>query len=125
MSSSQIKYHQDYGGVVPEVASRHHLRKIIPVFERALAEAKINPAEIDLVAVTAKPGLIGSLFVGINAAKAFALAHDLEYMEVNHIEGHIYANYIEKDFYFPILALVVSGGHTELILMRDHYQFEF
>ncbi|MFY9422075.1 MAG: tRNA (adenosine(37)-N6)-threonylcarbamoyltransferase complex transferase subunit TsaD [Bacilli bacterium] len=121
---SQIKYHQDYGGVVPEVASRHHLRKIIPVFERALAEAKINPAEIDLVAVTAKPGLIGSLFVGINAAKAFALAHDLEYMEVNHIEGHIYANYIEKDFYFPILALVVSGGHTELILMRDHYQFE-
>lgn len=121
---SQIKFHKEYGGVVPEVASRHHLRKIIPVFEKALEEAKVAPEEIDLVAVTAKPGLSGSLFVGINAAKAFALAHELEYLEVDHIEGHIYANHIENDFHFPLLALVVSGGHTELILMRDHYQFE-
>ncbi|HEY8395679.1 MAG TPA: tRNA (adenosine(37)-N6)-threonylcarbamoyltransferase complex transferase subunit TsaD [Bacilli bacterium] len=121
---SQIKFHKTYGGVVPEVASRHHIRKIIPVFEQALNEAKVDPSEIDLVAVTSHPGLIGSLIVGINAAKAFALAHELKYLEIDHINGHIYANHIENDFHFPILALVVSGGHTELVLMKDHYQFE-
>ncbi|MGI6768030.1 MAG: tRNA (adenosine(37)-N6)-threonylcarbamoyltransferase complex transferase subunit TsaD [Bacilli bacterium] len=121
---SQIKYHKDYGGVVPEVASRHHIRKITLVFEQALREANLKPEDIDLVAVTARPGLIGSLIVGINAAKAFALAHELEYIEVDHIKGHIYANYIENDFHFPLLALVVSGGHTELVLMKDYYNFE-
>ena len=121
---SQIDTHKVFGGVVPEVASREHVKKIIYVFEQALQEANVVPQDIDLVAVTTTPGLIGSLLVGINAAKAFALAHNIRYVDVNHIDGHIYANYIESDFDFPILALVVSGGHTELILMKDHYQFE-
>ncbi len=121
---SQIAIHSLYGGVVPEIASRHHVLKITYVFEQALKEANLEAKDIDLVAVTSHPGLIGSLFVGINAAKAFALANDLKYIEVNHITGHIYANYIESDFDFPVLALVVSGGHTELILMKDHYKYE-
>jgi len=121
---SQIDVHKVYGGVVPEVASRHHVQKITVVFEEALKEAQISPQDIDLVAVTTHPGLIGSLLVGINAAKAFALAHGIKLVEVNHLHGHIYANYLESDFYFPVLALVVSGGHTELILMKDHFQFE-
>lgn len=121
---TQIDIHKKFGGVVPEVASRHHVQKITVVFEEALNVAKVTPNEIDLVAVTHHPGLIGSLLVGINAAKAFALAHDIQYIEVNHIKGHIYANYLESDFSFPLLALVVSGGHTELVLMKDHYQFE-
>lgn len=121
---TQIDIHKKFGGVVPEVASRHHVQKITVVFEEALNVAKVTPSEIDLVAVTHHPGLIGSLLVGINAAKAFALAHDIQYIEVDHIKGHIYANYLESDFSFPVLALVVSGGHTELVLMREHYQFE-
>ncbi|HHU55365.1 MAG TPA: tRNA (adenosine(37)-N6)-threonylcarbamoyltransferase complex transferase subunit TsaD [Acholeplasmataceae bacterium] len=120
---SQIKIHEKYGGVVPEVASRRHIKKIITVFEKALTDANIDPKNIDLVAVTTKPGLIGSLLVGINAAEAFALAHGIKCIGVNHLTGHIYANYIESDFTFPLLALVVSGGHTELILMKKHYDF--
>lgn len=121
---SQIDIHKEFGGVVPEVASRHHIQKITYVFEQALNEAKMTAKDIDLVAVTSHPGLIGSLLVGINAAKSFAFANNIKYVEVNHLTGHIYANYIESDFLFPVLALVVSGGHTELILMKDHYQFE-
>lgn len=121
---TQIDIHKLYGGVVPEVASRHHLRKITYVFDQALKEANIEPKDIDLVCVTSHPGLIGSLLVGINAAKTFALAHHIKYVEVDHIVGHIYANYIENDFNFPILALVVSGGHTELVYMKEHYSFE-
>lgn len=121
---TQIDIHKLYGGVVPEVASRHHLRKITYVFDQALKEANIDPKDIDLVCVTSHPGLIGSLLVGINAAKTFALAHHIKYVEVDHIVGHIYANYIENDFNFPILALVVSGGHTELVYMKEHYSFE-
>ena len=121
---SQIDTHRIFGGVVPEVASREHVRKVTYVFEEALKEANITPKEVDLVAVTTTPGLIGSLLVGINAAKAFALAHNKPCVDVNHIIGHIYANYIESDFAFPALALVVSGGHTELVLMKDHYQFQ-
>ncbi|MGD9886752.1 MAG: tRNA (adenosine(37)-N6)-threonylcarbamoyltransferase complex transferase subunit TsaD [Bacilli bacterium] len=121
---SQIDIHKAYGGVVPEVASRHHVQKITVVFEEALKQASITPKDIDLVAVTTHPGLIGSLLVGINAAKAFALAHGIKLVEVNHIYGHIYANYLESDFEFPVLALVVSGGHTELVLMKEHFQFE-
>ncbi len=121
---TQIDIHRLYGGVVPEVASRHHLRKITYVFDEALKEAKVEPKDIDLVAVTAKPGLIGSLLVGINAAKTFALCHNIKYIEVDHIVGHIYANHIESDFHFPMLALVVSGGHTELVYMKKHYDFE-
>ncbi len=121
---TQIDIHKLYGGVVPEVASRHHLKKITYVFDQALKEANMEPKDIDLVAVTSHPGLIGSLLVGINAAKTFALAHHIKYVEVDHIVGHIYANYIESDFNFPILALVVSGGHTELVYMKKHYSFE-
>ena len=120
---TQIDIHKLYGGVVPEVASRHHLKKITIVFDEALKEANVKPEDIDLVAVTSHPGLIGSLLVGINAAKTFALAFEKKYIEVDHIVGHIYANYIESDFSFPMIALVVSGGHTELRLMRDHYDF--
>ena len=120
---TQIDIHKLYGGVVPEVASRHHLKKITIVFDEALKQAQVKPEDIDLVAVTSHPGLIGSLLVGINAAKTFALAFEKKYIEVDHIVGHIYANYIESDFNFPMIALVVSGGHTELRLMKDHYDF--
>ena len=121
---TQIPFHEVYGGVIPEVASRHHVRKITYVFDEAFREAKISPEEVDLVAVTTHPGLIGSLLVGINAAKAFALTYHKKLVEVDHIVGHIYANYIENDFNFPMIALVVSGGHTELRLMKNHYEFE-
>ena len=121
---SQIDIHKEFGGVVPEVASRHHIKKITVVFEEAFKKAGVSPNEIDLVSVTGKPGLIGSLLVGINAAEAFALAYEIPCIKVDHITGHIYANYIEHSFYFPLLALVVSGGHTELVLMKEHYSFE-
>lgn len=121
---TQIDIHKKFGGVVPEVASRHHVQKITVVFEEALQVANVKPSDLDLVAFTSHPGLIGSLLVGINAAKAFALAHNIKYVEVDHIKGHIYANYLESDFSFPLLALVVSGGHTELVLMKEHFQFE-
>ena len=121
---TQIDIHKEFGGVVPEIASRHHVEKITYVLEMALKEANVKPSEIDLVAVTTHPGLIGSLLVGINAAKAFALALNIPLVEVDHINGHIYANYIEDDFHFPVLALVVSGGHTELVLMKEHFSFE-
>lgn len=121
---SQIAIHEEFGGVVPEVASRHHVGKLSFVFEQALQQAQFNASDIDLVAVTSEPGLIGSLLVGIISAEAFALANNIPIIYVNHLTGHIYANYLESDFYFPIIALVVSGGHTELVLMRDHYDFE-
>ena len=120
---TQIPFHEVYGGVIPEVASRHHVRKITYVFEEAFRSAKIKPEDVDLVAVTTHPGLIGSLLVGINAAKAFALTYHKPLVEVDHIVGHIYANYIEHDFKFPMIALVVSGGHTELRLMEDFNKF--
>lgn len=121
---TQIDIHKMFGGVVPEIASRHHVEKITYVMEAALREANVTPDDIDIVAVTTHPGLIGSLLVGINAAKTFALVHNKPLVEVNHIHGHIYANHIEADFKFPMLALVVSGGHTELVLMKDHFSFE-
>ena len=115
---SQIDIHKEFGGVVPEVASRKHIQKITVVFEEALKKANMTAKDIDLVAVTTHPGLIGSLLVGINAAYAFALANNIKCVAVNHLTGHIYANYIESDFDFPVMALVVSGGHTELVLMK-------
>ena len=120
---SQIDIHQVYGGVVPEIASREHIKGITIVFEEAIKEAKIKKEEIDLVAVTKGPGLIGSLLVGVNAAKAFAFSNDIDIVGVHHIAGHIYANAISADLEFPLICLVVSGGHTELILMREHYDF--
>ena len=121
---TQIEIHKLYGGVVPEVASRRHIEKITFVIDEALKEAGITYQDIDKIAVTAEPGLIGSLMVGINAAKTIGLVYNKPVIMVNHIHGHIYANYLESDFSFPLLALVVSGGHTELVLMKDHYEFE-
>jgi N6-L-threonylcarbamoyladenine synthase len=120
---SQIDIHEQYGGVVPEIASREHIKGITMVFEEALEKANITKEEIELVAVTKGPGLIGSLLVGINAAKAFAFANDIEIIGVHHIAGHIYANAISEELVFPLICLVVSGGHTELILMKEHYDF--
>lgn len=121
---SQIDIHKEFGGVVPEVASRHHVASVTLVFEEALKIANITPREIDVVAVTEGPGLIGSLLVGINAAKAFAFAHNIPIIGVNHLAGHIYANSIEHEMEFPLVSLLVSGGHTELILMKDHNKYE-
>jgi N6-L-threonylcarbamoyladenine synthase len=121
---SQMDIHSEFGGVVPEVASRHHVTSITRVIEKAIEEAKLTQSDIELVAVTKAPGLIGALLVGINAAKAFAFANNIPIMGVNHIKGHIYANEIESTMQFPLITLVVSGGHTELIIMKGHNQFE-
>jgi len=120
---SQIDVHKAYGGVVPEIASREHIKGITLVFEEALKISKVNKTDIDLVAVTKGPGLIGSLLVGVNAAKAFAFSNDIRIIGVHHIAGHIYANALSNDLVFPLICLVVSGGHTELILMKEHFDF--
>ncbi|MCR4898994.1 MAG: tRNA (adenosine(37)-N6)-threonylcarbamoyltransferase complex transferase subunit TsaD [Acholeplasmatales bacterium] len=122
--NSQIKIHELYGGVVPEIASRNHVYQVSMVFKQAFKEANVNPEDIDFVAVTQGPGLIGSLLVGVTAAKSFALMYNKPIMAVNHLEGHIYANAIEHDMKFPSIALLVSGGNTELIYMPDHFKFE-
>lgn len=121
---TQIAIHTMYGGVVPEVASREHIKKITYVLDATLKDANLTLADIDAVAVTKEPGLIGSLMVGVNTAKTISLCYNKPLIYVNHIHGHIYANYLEEDFTFPLLALVVSGGHTELVLMKDHMDFE-
>ncbi|MFC0525828.1 tRNA (adenosine(37)-N6)-threonylcarbamoyltransferase complex transferase subunit TsaD [Pontibacillus salicampi] len=122
--ASQIESHKRFGGVVPEIASRHHVEQITLVIEEALENAHMTMDDIDAIAVTEGPGLVGALLIGVNAAKALAFAHDKPLVGVHHIAGHIYANRLEKEFAFPLLSLVVSGGHTELILMREHGSFE-
>lgn len=121
---TQIAIHTMYGGVVPEVASREHIKKITYVLDATLKDANLTLEDIDAVAVTKEPGLVGSLMVGVNTAKTISLCFNKPLIYVNHIHGHIYANYLEEDFTFPLLALVVSGGHTELVLMKDHMDFE-
>ncbi len=121
---SQIDIHKEFGGVVPEVASRHHVRNVSICFKEAFIQANLKPEDIDLVAVTEGPGLIGSLLVGITAAKTFAMIYNKPIIGLNHLAGHIYANQIEGEMKFPLLALLVSGGNTELILMKDHFEFE-
>ena len=121
---SQIDIHKAFGGVVPEIASRSHVEHMTRVFEQALSDADMQPKDIDLVAVTKGPGLIGSLLVGINAATTFAYAHQLPIIGVNHLLGHIYAANIDHEIKFPNLTLLVSGGHTELLLMKDHLDIE-
>lgn len=121
---SQIDIHKVYGGVVPEIASRHHIENMTIVFDEALKQAQVTPQDIDVVAVTEGPGLIGSLLVGINAASAFAFAHNKPLLGVNHMIGHIYSANIENEMKFPLVALVVSGGHTELVYMKEHMSFE-
>ena len=121
---SQIDIHKEYGGVVPEIASREHIKGITFVFDKAIKEAKIQYQDIDLIAVTEGPGLIGSLLIGVNAAKVVSLNYNIPIIGVHHISGHIYASHIQQDMEFPLIALVVSGGHTELILMKEHFSFE-
>lgn len=122
--SSQIESHKRFGGVVPEIASRHHVEQITLVIEEALSKAQISYEEIDAIAVTEGPGLVGALLIGVNAAKAISFAHDIPLVGVHHIAGHIYANRLVDNLEFPLLALVVSGGHTELVLMKEHGHFE-
>jgi len=121
---SQINIHQPFGGVVPEIASRAHIESMLYMFDKAIKDANIDVKDIDLVAVTQGPGLIGSLLVGINAATTFAYANNLPLMGVNHLLGHIYAAQIEGEMKFPLLTLLVSGGHTELLLVKDHLDIE-
>lgn len=122
--SSQIESHKQFGGVVPEIASRQHTEQITYVIEQAIEEADVSWDEIDAIAVTEGPGLIGALLVGISAAKALAFAKQKPLIPVHHIAGHIYANRLVTEFEFPLLALIVSGGHTELIVMHGHGQYE-
>jgi len=123
--SSQISTHQKYGGVVPEIASREHCLHIQNVVEQALNQAGCDFADLSAIAVTYGPGLVGSLLVGVAAAKAMAYAAGIPLIGINHLEGHIYANFLEhKDIEFPFLVLLVSGGHTNLILFRDHLDYE-
>jgi len=119
--ASQVEIHARYGGIVPEVASRQHILAIIPILKQAMAEAKATWSDLDGIAVTIGPGLAGSLLVGANVAKAIALAHGLPITGVNHLEGHIYANWlIGRSPDFPVVCLIVSGGHSDLVLMRGH-----
>lgn len=122
--ASQIESHKRFGGVVPEIASRHHVENVTLVIEEALTKAGLQPTDLDAVCVTEGPGLVGALLIGINAAKAFAFAHQLPLIGTHHIAGHIYANHLVQPMEFPLLALVVSGGHTELVLMKEHGSFE-
>lgn len=122
--SSQIDIHKDFGGVVPEIASRHHVKNITIVLEECLEKAKMTMDDVDAIAITYGPGLIGSLLIGLEAAKTLAFIHNKPLIPVHHIAGHIYANSLVKPLSFPLLAIVVSGGHTEIIEMKDHYSFE-
>ncbi|MDR7239629.1 tRNA (adenosine(37)-N6)-threonylcarbamoyltransferase complex transferase subunit TsaD [Neobacillus drentensis] len=122
--ASQIESHKRFGGVVPEIASRHHVEQITIVTEEALKQANMTFAEIDAIAVTEGPGLVGALLIGVNAAKALAFAQNKPLVPVHHIAGHIYANRLVTELKFPLLALVVSGGHTELVYMKEHGHFE-
>lgn len=121
---SQIDIHKEYGGVVPEIASREHVKGVTLVFDQAIKKAGIKYSDVDLVAVTEGPGLIGSLLIGVSAAKVIAMNYHIPLIGVHHIAGHIYANNLEREIEFPCLALVVSGGHTELILMKEHFDFQ-
>lgn len=122
--ASQIENQRRFGGVVPEVASRLHVEQITLVIEEALQQANLQPSDLHAVAVTEGPGLVGALLIGINAAKAFAWANGLPIIGVHHIAGHIYANQLVTEMKFPLMALIVSGGHTELIYMEEHGKFE-
>ncbi len=124
---SQIDLHKELGGVVPEIAAREHILKIIPVLDEALGVAKVGFDDIDAIAVTKEPGLTSSLLTGIVTAETLALALKKPLVHVNHIEGHIYSNWLDRDMdeiKFPVVVLTVSGGHNELVLMKGHCDFE-
>lgn len=123
--SSQIVIHRKYGGVVPEIASRKHIENVMPVIDEALTKAQITLEDVDAVAVTYGPGLVGALLVGLSAAKSLAWAIDKPLIGVNHLEGHVFANFLnEKDLEPPFMALVVSGGHTALLKVTGYNEFE-
>ena len=118
--SSQIDIHKDYGGVVPEIASRNHVKNVTFVLDECLRKANMSMNEIDMIAISYGPGLIGSLLVGLETAKTLAWLYNKPLIPVHHIAGHIYANNLVKKMEFPLLALVISGGHTELIYMEKN-----
>jgi N6-L-threonylcarbamoyladenine synthase len=129
--TSQIELHRRYGGVYPELASRQHILAIDPVLQEAMIQARAGWNELEAVAVTYGPGLVGSLLVGVNAAKGLALSLDIPLIGVNHLEGHLYSNWLDTagtgeppPIKFPALSLIVSGGHTELVLMHDHGRYD-
>lgn len=122
--ASQVESHKRFGGVVPELASRHHVEQITIVLEEAFKQAKATWEDIDAIAVTEGPGLVGALLVGVNTAKALAFAKRKPLIGVHHIAGHIYANQLIQPFEFPLISLIVSGGHTELIYMEEHGKYE-
>ncbi len=127
--ASQTVMHERYGGIIPEISSREHLASILPVVHEALVGASLRPSEIDAIAVTYGPGLAGSLLVGVSTAKGLALSWEKPVLGINHLEGHIYSAWLEElhscsSVGFPLVCLIASGGHTELVLMRDHQDFE-
>ncbi|MBI3743208.1 MAG: tRNA (adenosine(37)-N6)-threonylcarbamoyltransferase complex transferase subunit TsaD [Chloroflexi bacterium] len=128
--SSQVELHARYGGIVPEVASRQHVLQILPLIREALSRAKVSWSDIDAIAVTCGPGLAGALLVGINTAKAIAMGKCLPLVGVNHLEAHIYSNWLAaaaqdaEPPQFPLLCLIASGGHTDLVLMRAHGDYQ-
>jgi N6-L-threonylcarbamoyladenine synthase len=129
--ASQVDLHAEYGGVFPELASREHVKAIYPIVEKALAQAYVNIEDLDAIAVTQGPGLAGSLVVGVNMAKALSISTGKPLIGINHLEGHIYSAWLHladaaphQVPRFPLLALLVSGGHSELILVRDHLKYE-
>lgn len=122
--ASQIDIHRRFGGVVPEIASRHHVDQITLVCEEAMEKSGVSWEDLDAIAVTQGPGLIGALLVGVNGAKALSFAHGLPLVPVHHITGHIYANRFVQELEFPLVAMVVSGGHTELVYMKEHGSYQ-
>lgn len=122
--NTQISTHENYGGVVPEIASRMHAENITIVLDETLKKANMKIEEMEAIAVTYGPGLMGSLLVGVEAAKTLALLYNKPLIAVNHLAGHIYANNLENDMKFPLLALIISGGHTDIVYMEDDYKFK-
>ena len=127
---SQVDIHARYGGIVPEVASRQHLLSMIPIYQEAIRQAGVKPDTLDAISVTTGPGLAGALLVGTNFAKGLALALNLPLLGINHLEGHIYAAWLEEKFLpdtqpgFPLMCLIASGGHTDLLCMQGHGEYE-
>ena len=122
--NTQISTHENYGGVVPEIASRMHAENITIVLDETLKKANMKIEEVDAIAVTYGPGLMGSLLVGVEAAKTLSLLYNKPLIAVNHLAGHVYANNLENDVQFPLLALIISGGHTDIVYMEDDYKFK-
>lgn len=121
---SQIDIHKKFGGVVPEIASRSHVENITLVLDELFSDTTITYDDIDYIAVTYGPGLIGSLLIGVEFAKALSISINKPLIKVHHVAGHIYANNLSNELQFPLIALVISGGHTDIIYMKDHYEFE-